>query len=385
MQTQVGIIGGGPAGLLLSHLLALEGIESIVLEQRSRQELESIVRAAVLEQGSVDLLKAIGAGERLMREGTVHHGIELRYLAQSHRVPLSELTGGRAITLYPQHELVKDLITLRLAAGGEVRFEARAVRIFDATVPTPVIAFEEHGNTHEIRCDFIVGCEGYSSLARQAFPQAQRREYQRQYPFGWLGILVEARRIAPELIYARHAQGFALVSTRSATLQRLYLQCEPQDTVADWPDARIWEALEVRLEAPLGAQPARGAIVEKDVVAMRSFVCEPMQFGRIFLAGDAAHIVPPTGAKGMNLAIADVRTLSAALVNHYQGDAQDLTRYSATCLKRVWRAQRFSSWMTSLLHRFPDADEFRQRLQLVELEAIADSPIAARLLAERYV
>lgn len=385
MRTQVGIIGGGPAGLMLSHLLARDGIESVVLEQRTREELATTVRAGVLEHGTVELLIEVGLGERLQREGAVHHGIELRFNAEPHRIALSELTGGRAITLYAQHEVIKDLLDARSAAQGQVLFEARGVHVTDLEGRQPGIHFERGGVTRHLQCDYVVGCEGYNSLVRNAIPVHHRHEYHRQYPFGWLGLLVEAPRVIPELIYARHRRGFALVSTRSETLQRLYLQCDPRDNLDNWSDERIWEELLVRLEAPRGVLPQRGPILHKDIVAMRSFVCEPMQYGRAFLAGDAAHIVPPTGAKGMNLAIADVRILAAAFAAQYR-DGRDhaLAKYSASCLKRVWQAQRFSWWMTAMLHRFP-GDDFQAQIQLAELEAIVQSRSAAAALAERYV
>ncbi len=386
MQTQVGIVGAGPAGLLLSHLLQQAGIESVVLEQRSQVDVESTIRAGVLEQGTVDLLCAVGVGERLRREGVVHHGIELRFNGRAHRVPLSELTNGRSITLYAQHEVLRDLIAARAAAGGTLLFESKVGAIHAADSTQPALRYEHRGRFEQLRCDFVVGCDGFHSLVRAAIPAAVRREYQTSYPFGWFGILLEAPCLAPELIYARHARGFALVSTRSATLQRLYFQCDPQERIGNWPDEKIREELQRRLTTEDGWTLGEGAIVQKDVVAMRSFVCETLRHGRLLLAGDAAHIVPPTGAKGMNLALNDVRLLAEGLRDFYRsGLERELQRYSQKCLERVWRAQRFSWWMTSMLHRFNDDDLYRQRLQLAELENVVNSRAAATALAEDYV
>ncbi len=386
MQTQVGIVGAGPAGLLLSHLLHLAGIESVVLEQRSQADVESTVRAGVLEQGTVDLLCAVGIGERLRREGAVHHGIELRFNGRAHRIPLSELTKGRCITLYAQHEVLKDLIAARLAAQGTVLFESNVGAIHASDSLQPALRYEHRGRFEQLRCDFVVGCDGFHSLVRAAIPAAARREYQTTYPFGWLGILLVAPRLAPELIYARHARGFALVSSRSATLQRLYFQCDPQERVGNWPDEKIRDELQRRLNTHDGWSLGEGAIVQKDVVAMRSFVCETLRHGRLLLAGDSAHIVPPTGAKGMNLALNDVRLLAHALDEFYRsGRETELLKYPEKCLERVWRAQRFSWWMTSMLHRFNDDDLYHHRLQLAELENVVNSRAAATALAEDYV
>jgi p-hydroxybenzoate 3-monooxygenase len=386
MRTQVGIVGAGPAGLLLSHLLHLEGIDSVVLECRSRAEIESTVRAAVLEQGTVDLLKECGVGERMRREGAVHHGIRLRYAGRTHRLDLHELTGGRAITLYPQHEVIKDLLAARLAAGGRVLFEVRDTRLHALDTPSPQIHYLCDGQPCELRCDFIAGCDGCHGVSLPSMPAGGRREYAHVYPLSWFGLLIEAPRSSEELIYAHHERGFALVSTRSPSLQRLYFQCEPHEHVRSWSDDRIWAELHARLANTEGWRLAEGRIVHKGIVAVRSRVVEPMQYGRLFLAGDAAHVVPPTGAKGLNLAAADVRVLARALAAFYREGRKDpLGRYSETALGRVWRAEHFSWWMTTLLHRFPDADAFQQRLQQAQLDHITSSRIAMTMLAENYV
>ena len=388
MRAQVGIIGAGPAGLLLSHLLHRAGIDSVVLEAKSRADIEATIRAAVLEQGTVDLLRASGVGERMVREGAVHRGVVLRFGGRSHRIDFADLTGGRAITLYPQHEIIKDLVAARLEAGGQILFEVTDVALhgIDDDAGAPAIHFRDAaGASHELACEFIAGCDGFHGVARAAIPAARRTEHSHDYPFGWFGILVEAPRSSDELIYARHARGFALVSTRSPTVQRLYLQCGPNDDVADWPDARIWDELHARLHTDDGWRLAEGRIFHKGVIAMRSFVCEPMQHGRLFLAGDAAHIVPPTGAKGLNLAVADVELLARALVDRIRaGRRERLDGYSARALRRVWRAQHFAWWMSSMLHRFSD-DAFAERLQLAQLEQVTSSRAAAATLAESYV
>jgi len=385
-RTQVGIVGAGPAGLLLSLLLHLEGIESVVLESRSRAEIEATLRAGVLEQGTVDLLRECGVGERMQREGAVHHGIELRFDGRAHRIPLSELTGGRAITLYAQHEVIRDLVQARLSVGGSLVFEVGGVSIHDFDSPQPCIRYSVAGAARELGCDFIVGCDGFHGVCRPSVPVAARSEYTRAYPFGWFGILVKAPPYAPELIYAHHARGFSLVSTRSHEVQRLYFQCDPSDVVANWPDERIWPELDARLAAEEKWDLYRGPIFQKGIIQMRSFVVEPMQFGTLFLAGDAAHIVPPTGAKGLNLAVADVQVLAEALMQFYTiGSREGLERYSSIALERVWAAEHFSWWMTSMLHRFDDNDPFQQRLQLAQLNQVAHSRALQTALAENYV
>ena len=385
-RTRVGIIGAGPAGLLLSLLLAREGIDSLVLESRSREEIESTIRAGVLEQGTVDLMIEMGLGERMQREGAVHHGIELRFDGYGHRIDFDELTDGRAITLYPQHEVLKDCIAARLNQGGDILFNVENVQLSDVSSRQPIIRFV-HGNEQiDLQCDFIAGCDGFHGVSRSSIPEARQTVFTRSYPFGWLGILMEAPPSAKELVYAYSDRGFALVSTRSPELQRLYIQCDPQDDIANWSDAMILEELQLRLATRDHWKLHIGPISQKSILAMRSFVIEPMQYSRLFLAGDAAHIVPPTGAKGLNLAVADVRHLARALALFYQREQTHLLEaYSTTCLRRVWRAEHFSWWMTSMLHRFPDDDAFQQRMQRAQLEYTVSSRAAAASLAENYV
>ncbi len=386
MQTQVGIIGAGPAGLLLSHLLHLQGIESIILENRSRAYIESRVRAGVLEQGTVNTLNEAGVGARMRNEGLLHHGLELSFSGARHRINLHELTGGRAITVYGQQEIVKDLVKARFAAGGQLLFEVEETSIHELDSEQPKIRFRKDGEAQEIICDFIGGCDGFHGICRPAIPAGVLNIFERTYPFGWLGILAESEPPSEELIYCHHERGFALFSMRTPEITRLYIQCASDEKIANWPDDRIWHELELRLGADESLQLQEGKILQKGVTPMRSFVVEPMQYGKLFLAGDAAHIVPPTGAKGMNLAVADIRHLSRALVAYYQDNRTDLlAQYSDACLRRIWRAEHFSWWMTSLLHRFPDATPFQQRLQLSELEYVISSRAAATSLAENYV
>jgi p-hydroxybenzoate 3-monooxygenase len=386
MRTRVGIIGAGPAGLLLSLLLAREGIDSLILESRGREEVESTIRAGVLEQGTVDLMIEIGVGERMQREGAVHHGIELRFDGEGHRIPLSELTNGRAITIYPQHEVIKDLIAARLAQGGDIFFNVKDDQVYDVASSQPIIRFVHRNERVELQCDFIAGCDGFHGVSRASLPEARQTVFTRIYPFGWLGILMQAPPSSEELIYAYSERGFALVSTRSPELQRMYLQCDPQDDIANWSDEMILEELQARLATRDHWRLRMGPIVQKSILAMRSFVIEPMQYGSLFLAGDAAHIVPPTGAKGLNLAVADVRHLAHALSFFYKENRTDLLEaYSKTCLRRVWRAEHFSWWMTSMLHRFPEDDAFGQRMQRAQLDYTVSSRVAATSLAENYV
>ena len=384
MHVPVAIVGAGPAGLMLAHLLALAGIASVVVEVRSRDAIEATIRAGVLEQNTVDLLVACGLGDRLLREGHVHEGFSFRFAGEGHRIDLAALT-GRAITVYPQHEVLKDLIAARLAAGGDIRFGARDVAVHDVA-GTPLVTFTDAaGEAVRIRADFVAGCDGSYGVCRAAIPEELRRDYLRIYPFGWFGILAEAPVSAPELIYARHDDGFALVSTRSPAVQRMYFQCDPAERADDWSDDRIWAELHRRV-AGNGFRLKEGRIFQRNVVPMRSFVCEPMQHGRLFIAGDAAHTVPPTGAKGLNLAVADVWVLSRALERYYAaGATAGLDGYSRTALRRVWRTQHFSWWMTSMLHRFDDASDFDRRRQLAELELVTTSESAARTIAENYV
>jgi len=384
MRTQVGIVGAGPAGLVLSHLLHLQGIDSIVLECRSREYVQERVRAGVLEQNTVDLLSATGVGERLKSEGLVHHGVDLRFTGHRHCIDFQALTGN-AITIYAQAEVVKDLIDARLASSGKVYFEVDDVSIHGFTTEHPSIRFRKNGADENIECDFIGGCDGFHGICRPSIPEGVLAGFEREYPFGWLGILAQAPPSSEELIYAHHERGFALLSMRSPQLSRLYVQCMPDEDIQQWPDERIWEELHTRLAAKNWTL-TEGPILQKGVTGMRSFVVEPMQCGRLFLAGDAAHIVPPTGAKGLNLAVTDVQVLSKALTQYYSaGSTAALDRYSQICLQRVWKVQRFSWWMTSMLHRFPDLNLFDQRRQLAELEYIASSRAASQSLAENYV
>ena len=385
-RTQVGIVGAGPAGLLLSHLLHLHGIHSIVIEAKSRTYVENRVRAGVLEQGSVDTLREAGLDARLRREGLVHEGIQIQIGEHRHRLDLKELTGGKVITVYGQQEVVKDLIAQRLSDKGAILFESENAAIHDVEGDRPRIAFTRAGEVNEIACDFIAGCDGFHGVCRSSIPQGAITVYDRVYPFAWLGILAQAEPASEEVIYVNHPRGFALSSMRSQEVARLYLQCRPDEDLALWPDARIWEELHARLRTEAGDTVHEGAVLEKGVTGMRSFVAEPMRHGRLFLAGDAAHIVPPTGAKGMNLAVADVRVLSRALGAFYREKRTDLLdNYSATCLKRVWRAEHFSWFMTSMLHKFPDEDGFGQRLQRSQLDYVVSSRAAAQSLAENYV
>jgi len=384
VRTQVAIVGGGPAGLLLSHLLHREGIDSVVLEAKSRDYVVHRVRAGVLEQATVELLSDVGLGERLHREGLVHHGIELRYDGRSHRIPLTDLT-GRSIWVYGQKEVVKDLIAARLAANGTVLFEASEVSLHGLDTTTPTLRFRHQGAAHELVCDVVAGCDGFHGVSRDAIPAGARRVFRHDYPFAWLGVLADVAPSTEELIYASHDRGFALHSLRTPTISRLYIQVEPGTDTACWPDERVWEELRVRLAAD-GFSLRDGPVLEKNVADMRSFVVEPMQHGRLFLAGDAAHIVPATGAKGLNLAVHDVRVLARAIARFYEtGSPRLLDAYSATCLRRVWRAQEFSSWMSAMLHRMPGGDPFHERLQRARLDYVCHSEAGARMLAENYV
>ncbi|WP_332851731.1 4-hydroxybenzoate 3-monooxygenase [Duganella sp. S19_KUP01_CR8] len=385
MRTQVAIIGAGPAGLLLSHLLHLNGIESIVLESRSQAEIEATIRAGVLEQGTMDILNNAGVGARMQAEGALHHGIELAFGGQRHRIDLTELT-GKAITVYPQHEVIKDLVAARLAAQGQLLFEVSGVELHGVDTATPSVGFIHRGEAVSIEADFVIGCDGYHGVTRPAMPGAGRQDFKRDYGFGWFGVLVESAPSSDELIYARHERGFALVSTRTPTVQRLYFQCDPADHVDNWSDDRIWAELHARLENNDGWRVNEGRIFQKNIIGMRSFVSTPMQSGRLFLAGDAAHIVPPTGAKGMNLAVSDVALLAQGLEQFYrQGSEERLHGYTEAALKRVWRAEYFSWWMTSLLHTFADATPFQREVQRAELECVVSSRAMATALAENYV
>jgi p-hydroxybenzoate 3-monooxygenase len=390
MRTQIGIVGAGPAGLMLSHLLHRAGVESVVVENRSRQYVQDRVRAGVLEQGTVDLMNATGVGERLGREGLIHRGLELRFGRhgdrRGYRIDLFALTGGKAITIYGQNKVVEDLTDARLAAGGRIFFAAEDVSVHGLDSGMPSIRFRGDGEAVEVQCDFIAGCDGFHGVCRPSVPAGELTEFERIYPFAWLGMLAEVEPSSEELIYSRHERGFALHSMRSPELTRLYLQVARDEEIGNWPDDRIWDELERRFETQDGFRLKRGPIAQKGITPMHSFVVEPMQYGRLMLAGDAAHIVPPTGAKGLNLAIADVRVLARAFSDFYAtGSHAGLESYSETCLRRVWKVQRFSWWMTSMLHRFDDENAFDQRRQLAELEYVVSSRAASQSLAENYV
>lgn len=399
MRTQVAIIGAGPAGLMLSHLLYLQGIESVVLERRSRDAICATIRAGVLEQGTVDLMSDAGLGGRMRREGFRHEGTVLRVGGIDRRIDFVDLTGGRAVMVYAQHEVIKDLVDARLATGGDLRFEVANVSLHDLASSRPTVRYDnlgdhgDHGGNGDdraepqtVQADFIVGCDGTHGVSRAAIASQALQTVEHRYPYGWLGMLCQAPPSSDELIYALGDDGFALVSTRSLHVQRMYLQCDPRDQPGDWSDDRIWSTLRARLATRDGWQPKEGTIFDKTVVGMRSSVTEPMRHGRLFLAGDAAHVVPPTGAKGLNLAMSDVRLLSRALARFYRHHREDLLdAYSATALRRVWRAQRFSWWMTSLLHRAPGADAFERKLQDAELDYLTRSRAACTALAENYV
>ena len=384
LRTQVGIVGAGPAGLVLSELLHLQGIESVVVEARSREYCEQRVRAGVLEQGTVDLLTEMGVGDRMRREGLIHDGVEIRINGRGHRIDFKELT-GRSITIYAQQEVVKDLIAARLGAGAEILFESEDVNVHDFNSAEPKIRLRQRDEDSEILCDFIAGCDGFHGVCRPSIA-AELTVYERVFPFAWLGILAAAPPSSEELIYCYHERGFALHSMRTPEITRLYLQCAPDEDLDGWPDERIWEELQRRIGAHGGRKLTEGPILQKGVTGMRSFVVDPMQFGRLYLAGDAAHIVPPTGAKGLNLAVADVRILADAIAEFYRsGDTQRLEHYSEKCLRRVWLVQRFSLWMTTMLHRFPGLDGFEEHRQLADLDYLTSSRAAAQTFAENYV
>jgi p-hydroxybenzoate 3-monooxygenase len=387
MRTQVAIVGAGPAGLTLSHLLARQGIESIILEDRSRPYVEARVRAGVLEQTTVDLLRQYGAAERMDREGLVHHGIELRFDRQSHRIPLSDLTGGSTVMIYGQQEMVKDLIRVRLEEGGTILFEAECFGMDELATSHPVVRYRHEGQEHQLDCDVVAGCDGFHGISRAAIPSDQLTIYDYEYPFGWLGILAAVPPSTEELIYCYSDRGFALHSLRSSQISRLYLQCRADEDIDQWPDERIWQELQIRFATNDGWTLKEGPILEKGVTPMRSFVATPMQYGRLFLAGDAAHIVPPTGAKGLNLAVGDARVLAEELTAWYRtGQTQALVNYSDTCLRRVWRAQHFAWWMTMMLHqREDDPSGIERQLQLAQLRYVSSSRAAATMLAENYV
>ena len=384
MRTQVGIIGAGPAGLLLSHLLHLRGIESVILESRSRDYVEHRIRAGVLEYVVERLLVDTGVGGPMQATGLPHEGILLRFGGQDHRIDFQALT-GKHVMVYSQHLLVRDLIVARLAASGTIQFEAEGVRLLDLETDRPKIRYRQDGAEHDLVCDVIAGCDGFHGICRPAI-ERRLQVFEREYPFGWLGILADAPPSSDELVYASHNHGFALLSMRSPTVSRLYLQCAPNEDLNAWSDDRIWAELQTRFARDGGFALTEGRITQKGITPMRSFVVEPMQHGRLFLAGDSAHIVPPTGAKGLNLAAGDVAVLADAIDAFYQrNDTTRLDAYSATCLDRIWKVQRFSWWMTSMLHRFAAHSDFERRVQLAELAYVTSSRAAMTSLAENYV
>jgi p-hydroxybenzoate 3-monooxygenase len=384
MRTQVGIVGAGPAGLLLSHLLHLQGIESIVLEARSRDYVENRIRAGVLEFGTEQLLNDAGVGERMRREGLLHPGVVMRFNRTDHRIDFADLV-GKHVMVYSQHKVVQDLIAARLDAGGEIVFQAEDVSVHDFQSAQPHIRYHHGGAVQQIDCDIIAGCDGFHGICRASIPVDMLRIFERDYPFGWLGILAETSPSTEENVYVSHERGFALLAMRSPTLSRLYLQCAPDEDLAQWSDDRIWSELQTRAGRD-DFRLVEGRILQRGITPMRSFVIEPMQCGRLYLAGDAAHIVPPTGAKGLNLAAADVAVLTQAIVAFYrEGSCDRLDAYSATCLKRIWKVQRFSWWMTTLLHRFFDHSPFDQQMQIAELDYVFTSRAASLALAENYV
>ena len=387
MRTQVAIIGAGPSGLLLGQLLHKAGIDNIIIERQSGEYVLGRIRAGILEQVTTDLLDEAGVGARLHAEGTVHHSIELIFRETRHAIDVHGLTGGKLVTAYGQAEVTHDLMAARQSAGLPTVYEAANVNIHDFDGTTPTVRYEKDGQTHELECDFIAGCDGFHGVCRASVPEGSITEYEKVYPFGWLGVLADVPPVSPHaIIYANSERGFSLCSMRSLTRSRYYVQCPLDDKVADWSDARFWDELRRRVDPETAERIVTGPSIEKSIAPLRSFVAEPMRFGRLFLAGDAAHIVPPTGAKGLNLAASDVKYLSQAFIDFY-GDRSEagIDHYSARCLSRVWKAERFSWWLTSLMHRFPDTGGFGQRVQEAELEYLVNSRAASTALAENYV
>ncbi len=385
-STQVAIVGAGPAGLLLGALLAKADVESVIIEQRDPGYVLGRIRAGVLEQVTVDLLDAAGAGTRMHAEGLLHEGIELCFGGARHRIDLHGLTGGKQVMVYGQTEVTRDLMQLRTSEGLATIYEAEHVSLQGFDGPRPSVRYTNGGNTHELQCDFIAGCDGYHGISRRSVPQSALKTFERVYPFGWLGVLSETPPVSHELIYSNHERGFALCSMRSASRSRYYVQCSSDDRAERWSDDAFWDELRLRLDPAAAEALVTGASIEKSIAPLRSFVAEPMRFGRLFLAGDAAHIVPPTGAKGLNLAAGDVGRLARALEEHY-GDKSSagIDAYSERCLRRVWRAERFSWWFTSLMHKFPETGAFGQKMQAAELDYLVHSTAASTALAENYV
>ena len=384
MRVQVAIVGGGPAGHLLGQLLYKAGIDAVVLEQRSQDYVLGRIRAGVLEQGTTDLLNEVGVGARLQREGLVHGGVALGFGGLQHRIDLHKLT-GKHVTVYGQTEVTKDLMDARSSAGLTTVYEAADVTLHDFDTDHPRVSYTKDGATHEVWCDFIAGCDGYHGASRASVPADALRTFERVYPFGWLGVLSDTPPVSEELIYANHERGFALCSMRSHTRSRYYVQCSLDDKVENWSDDAFWDELRRRLAPEAAETLVTGPSIEKSIAPLRSFVAEPMRFGRLFLAGDAAHIVPPTGAKGLNLAASDVHYLSRALIEFYAGSQAGINNYSDTCLRRVWKAVRFSWWFTSLMHKFPDDSGFGPKIQTAELDYLIHSDAASTALAENYV
>lgn len=386
MRTQVGIIGAGPSGLLLSQLLHLQGIDSVVLERQTGEYVLGRIRAGVLEQGMVDLMRTAQANERMDREGLIHDGFEIIFIGKRYRIDLKGLTGGSVVTVYGQTEITKDLMDAREAAGGKLIYEANNVQIHDLDCETPKLTYEKDGRSHDVICDFVVGCDGYHGVSRKTIPGNILKEFERVYPFGWLGVLSDTKPVSDELIYVNDKRGFALCSQRSETRSRYYIQCPFDADLEEWTDDRFWDELRTRLPEETAAKMEIGPSIEKSIAPLRSFVAEPMRHGRLLLAGDAAHIVPPTGAKGLNLAASDIYYCSNALIEFYKDKSMaNLDNYSHNCLRRVWKAERFSWWMTTMLHRFPDESPFDRRIQAAELDYLRESPAAQKALAENYV
>jgi p-hydroxybenzoate 3-monooxygenase len=387
MKTQVAIIGAGPAGLLLGQLLHKAGIDNVIVERQTGDYVLGRIRAGILEQVTVDLLHEAGVGERVDREGTVHHSIELVFAGSRHPIDVHGLTGGKVVTAYGQTEMTRDLMEARSAEGLPTIYQAANVQPVDFDGTRPRVRYELEGQQHELECDFIAGCDGYHGVSRASVPRSAIREFEKVYPFGWLGVLSDTPPVSPHaIVYGNSERGFSLCSMRSPTRSRYYVQCPLDDKVEDWSDARFWDELRRRLDPALAERIVTGPSIEKSIAPLRSFVAEPMRFGRLFLAGDAAHIVPPTGAKGLNLAASDVKYLSNALIEHYRerSDA-GIENYSQRCLRRIWKAERFSWWLTNLMHRFPDTDGFGQRVQEAELDYLVNSRAASTALAENYV
>ena len=386
MKTQVAIIGAGPSGLLLGQLLQRAGIDNVILERRSGEYVLGRIRAGVLEQGMVDLLREAGVDRRMEEEGLPHDGVELAFDNRRVRIDLAALTGGKQVMVYGQTEVTRDLMEARAAEGGQTLYEVDNVLPHDLETDAPYITFEHNGETQRLDCDYVAGCDGFHGVSRQSIPEDRLKTFERVYPFGWLGLLCDTPPVSDELIYARHERGFALCSMRSRTRSRYYVQVPLDEKVEDWSDARFWEELKHRLPEDVAANLVTGPSLEKSIAPLRSFVAEPMQHGRLFLVGDAAHIVPPTGAKGLNLAASDVNTLYRLMVKVYHEGRTDLVpRYSQTCLKRVWKAERFSWWMTSILHKFSEDEDFGARMQQAELDYVTGSEAGLTTIAENYV